>query len=763
MSDPLLGKTIGRFEIVDRIGAGGMGVVYRGRQMSLNRAVAIKFLPLQMAVDDEFVRRFRQEAEVIAGLAHENIVYVYDIDQHEGTWYIVMEYIDGHSLRQLRGDQAFSADEVRALGIPLARALDYAHQRGIVHRDIKSANVMVTQEGKVKLMDFGIAKAAGGGVKTITGSVLGTPEYMSPEQARSGRVTAQSDVYSLGVLLYELSTGTLPFRADDPFAVALKHVSEPPEPPSARSPHVPAWLESIILRAMAKETSERYATAAEVEHDLLRAGADSLTDPTGAHFATDAPTLARYATAPAAAAGGATPAPTPPPAGAPPVPGPATPAGAAPAAGPATPSPLVTPMPGPSGQPHTPTPPPTPPPVPPGTAMPPGVGATMPETPGLGATVPGGAAPGSAVPGSSVPVAPTPVGPHGRVAASGPDRRPLWIGGAAAAAILLLALSWWMFGGGDATPPASPTAPPTTAELPATVAAGGGPSLRVPQGPPTGPVAPELSEEEKLQIEVGLLLDRAEGRLAAGDAAAALELAEAALHLIPEHPRAIEIRDAARAALPADVAPAPAPVPPPPPTFVATKPAPPPPVVVPPPTQAPPPPPAAVKGPSAEELWQQAREHYDHEEYHSCRDKLDRVLALDPRHKKARSWREDADHWVEDWEEEMRDELVSWLAELDDTIQDQDFGDIRVMWGERFLDDRTAQYFRDLFDQHKRLVVRSELQSATYRDLEATFVARITIESREGWRGPKSPVTTKTWRGTFRLVDGDPAFVTPFP
>ncbi|MCP4655622.1 MAG: serine/threonine protein kinase, partial [bacterium] len=277
MTDRLIGITLGKYQVIEKIGQGGMGTVYKGRQLSLNRAVAIKMLPGQMAADEDFVKRFRQEAEVIAGLTHENIVYVYDIDQFENTYFIVMEFVDGYSLRQLRAGRPMSPEEVRAVGISVARALQYAHERGIIHRDIKSANVMVTHEGKVKLMDFGIAKAAGSGIKTVTGSVLGTPEYMAPEQARTGRTSPQSDVYSLGVMLYELATGGLPFAAEDPFAIALKHVSEEPEPPQARVPSIPDWLNRIILHAMAKDLGQRYATAAEIEHDLLAAGGAGVT------------------------------------------------------------------------------------------------------------------------------------------------------------------------------------------------------------------------------------------------------------------------------------------------------------------------------------------------------------------------------------------------------------------------------------------------------------------------------------------------------
>jgi len=272
MADPFIGRAFGKYRILRKIGQGGMGVVYEASQSSLNRTVAIKILPKQMALDEDFVRRFRQEGEVIAGLDHENIVRVYDVEVIDGLSCIIMEYIEGQSLHQLLETRTLDAEAVRAFGVPVARALEVAHRRGVIHRDVKSANVMVNSDGRVKLMDFGIAKAAGSGVKTITGAVLGTPEYMAPEQARSGKATVQTDVYSLGVLLYELSTGRVPFVAEDAFAVALKHVSEPPTPPREVNPEMPEWLEKTILKAMAKDPDERHRSAGEVELELLAAG-----------------------------------------------------------------------------------------------------------------------------------------------------------------------------------------------------------------------------------------------------------------------------------------------------------------------------------------------------------------------------------------------------------------------------------------------------------------------------------------------------------
>ncbi len=267
-NDPWIGRTFGRYQFESEIGRGGMGVVYRARQLSLNRPVAIKVLPTRFALDEQFRQRFQQEAQVIATLVHENIVHVYDIEPAEGTYFIVMELIDGSSLRELRASRRFGVEEVRSIGIAVARALRCAHAQGIVHRDVKSHNVMVTRDAKVKLMDFGIARVDGTGIKTQTGSVLGTPEYMAPEQARTGETSPRTDLYSLGVLLYELATGRLPFTGNDPFSVAFKHVSEDPAPPRSVEPGLPEWLERVILKAMAKAPEERYQSAAELERDL---------------------------------------------------------------------------------------------------------------------------------------------------------------------------------------------------------------------------------------------------------------------------------------------------------------------------------------------------------------------------------------------------------------------------------------------------------------------------------------------------------------
>lgn len=277
MSESLIGRNLGKYQVLEKLGQGGMGMVFKALQPSLNRTVAIKVLPAQLAMDPEFVQRFRQEAQVIASLQHDAIVHVYDIDEAllpsgERIYFIVMELVEGQTLRQWVGrGRALPPSEVQRIGCELARALEYAHRRGIVHRDIKTANAMITADSKVKLMDFGIAKSAGG-IRTMTGSLLGTPEYMAPEQARSGKVSPQSDIYSLGVLLFELATGQLPFSGDEPFAVALQHLSQEPPRPRDVNAGVPPWLERIILKAMAKEPGERHTSAAELRDELAAGG-----------------------------------------------------------------------------------------------------------------------------------------------------------------------------------------------------------------------------------------------------------------------------------------------------------------------------------------------------------------------------------------------------------------------------------------------------------------------------------------------------------
>jgi serine/threonine-protein kinase len=268
----------GRYELDGVVGRGGMAEVYRARDIRLDRIVAIKTLRADLARDQIFQARFRREAQSAASLNHPSIVAVYDTGEDMATGvpvpYIVMEYVDGRTVRDLLQDSHRLLPE-RSLEIidGVLRALDYSHQAGIVHRDIKPGNVMVTRNGDVKVMDFGIARAMSDAQATMTqtAQVIGTAQYLSPEQARGERVDSRSDLYSAGCLLYELLTGRPPFTGDSPVAIAYQHVRENPVPPSRVDPDVPAWADGIVLKAMAKSPADRYQTAGDMRADLQRA------------------------------------------------------------------------------------------------------------------------------------------------------------------------------------------------------------------------------------------------------------------------------------------------------------------------------------------------------------------------------------------------------------------------------------------------------------------------------------------------------------
>lgn len=261
-----MGRFEERYEILSEVGRGGMGVVYRAKQRSLNRVVAVKMLSRELATDPEFLQRFQQEAQVIARLQHDNIISVHDIESDNGSFYIIMEFVEGQSLQEvLRRNGRLPIEQVVRLIGQVARALGYAHSKGIIHRDIKPDNIMIVNDGqKAMVMDFGIARVADSSLKTQTGISMGTPKYMSPEQARGQHVDARSDLYSLGVVLFAALTGDLPFDGDSPFTVALKHIQEPPPLPSERVPDLPASLEDVVLRSMAKSPKERYQTGEEL-------------------------------------------------------------------------------------------------------------------------------------------------------------------------------------------------------------------------------------------------------------------------------------------------------------------------------------------------------------------------------------------------------------------------------------------------------------------------------------------------------------------
>lgn len=261
-----------RYELMEKIGEGGMAVVYKARCTFLDRWVAIKILRDQYANNPEFVDRFQREARAAARLAHPNIVSIYDVGEDQGRHFIVMEYVQGENLKDYLSRRGpLTPQTVAEMGQQVAAALAHAHCRGIIHRDIKPHNLLVSPEGQVKVTDFGIARAAAASSLTETGVVLGSVHYFSPEQAQGGAVDARSDIYALGVVLYELLTGEPPFTGDSPIAIALSHLDSEPPAVAELCPYVPEDLEQAIMKAMAKDPAHRYQTAGELNRALAPA------------------------------------------------------------------------------------------------------------------------------------------------------------------------------------------------------------------------------------------------------------------------------------------------------------------------------------------------------------------------------------------------------------------------------------------------------------------------------------------------------------
>jgi serine/threonine-protein kinase len=271
VSDSLIDTLFdGRYRIERKLGAGGMADVYLAEDQELGRRVAIKILNSRHGNDDQFIERFRREAKNAAALNHPNIVSIYDRGEAEDTYYIAMEFLDGRTLKELIiGRGAAPINVAIEYARQILSALRFAHRHGIVHRDIKPHNVLVDGEGRVKVTDFGIARA-GTSQMTETGSIVGTAQYLSPEQAKGGEVDPRSDLYSLGVVLYELLTGKTPFDGETPVEIAMKHLSTTPKPPSKLRPDVPRELDMVVMRALAKNPDERYQSADEMEGDLER-------------------------------------------------------------------------------------------------------------------------------------------------------------------------------------------------------------------------------------------------------------------------------------------------------------------------------------------------------------------------------------------------------------------------------------------------------------------------------------------------------------
>jgi len=289
----LLGKVLGgRYELVERIGCGGMAIVYKAKCHLLKRYVAVKILRPELVEDEEFVYRFKRESQAAASLSHHNIVNIYDVGQEDDIYYIVMEYIEGKTLKEyIREKKCLEYEEAIRIAIQIASALAHAHKNNIVHRDIKPQNILIKSDGTVKVTDFGIARAVTSATVTMAGAnIVGSVHYFSPEQARGGYIDAKSDLYSLGIVLYEMVTGVVPFEGDSAISVALKHIQERVKPPGEFNPNIPKSLQNIIEKAIEKDQNKRYQNAEEMINDLKR----SLREPDGdfvvRHFDSDQPT-----------------------------------------------------------------------------------------------------------------------------------------------------------------------------------------------------------------------------------------------------------------------------------------------------------------------------------------------------------------------------------------------------------------------------------------------------------------------------------------
>src|SRR5271154_5882297 len=306
----MIGQTISHYRIVEQLGAGGMGVVYKAQDSRLDRAVALKFLPDKLAQEPQALERFRREARAASALNHPGICTIYDIGEQDGRGFIVMEFIDGETLRHHIHRQALPLEEILKLGMQIAEALDAAHAEGIIHRDIKPANIFVTKRGQAKVLDFGLAKllpkavAAGGpdadgddtDSTSIVGIISGTPSYMSPEQIRGDTLDARTDIFSLGLVLYEMATGRQAFSGPTGGVIIEAVLTRPPVSVRSINTEIPLALEVIIDKALRKDREQRYQHAADLLADLQRlkreidSGLPDCEAVTGSHFASTADT-----------------------------------------------------------------------------------------------------------------------------------------------------------------------------------------------------------------------------------------------------------------------------------------------------------------------------------------------------------------------------------------------------------------------------------------------------------------------------------------
>jgi hypothetical protein len=279
--EDLTGKQLGSYQVVEPLGEGGMAAVYKAYQPAMDRYVALKILPRHFAKDPQFSGRFQQEARILARLQHPHILPVFDFGQVDDYAYIVMPFIESGTLTHLMRGQPLPWDQIRRIVSQVGDALDYAHTRGLIHRDVKPSNVLIDERSNCLLMDFGLAKLIEGSIHlTHTGAIMGTPAYMSPEQGLGQKLAARSDIYSLGVILYELATGRVPYQAETPMAVVIKHIHDPLPPPRTFNAALPDTLERVILKSLAKNPEDRFATAGEMVKALQAAIPEAVSAPT---------------------------------------------------------------------------------------------------------------------------------------------------------------------------------------------------------------------------------------------------------------------------------------------------------------------------------------------------------------------------------------------------------------------------------------------------------------------------------------------------